>query len=99
MARSSHSEEQKEQAVRLYLQGEPVRSLAKQFKISVPGMYLWIKNAREDAAEEARRSALSPTAQKKEDEVNLKLRVQHLENENALLKKRLFDLMIETGKI
>jgi transposase-like protein len=91
--------EQINQAVKRYLEGEQVVALAKEYKISVPGFYLWIKRAREAAAAQAALVDISPKQQEKDQAISLRLRVDKLQQENDQLKKKLFELMLKHGEI
>jgi transposase-like protein len=82
-------------AVRRYMQGESAASLARQYKISRAGMYLWIKKAREGAAQQARMREIGAEGISRETRINKDLRIRQLENENRELKQRLFDLMLK----
>ena len=91
--RSKVTEHERETAVKRYSQGEPVTALAKQYKVSVPAVYQWIAQAKEDQAELVRRSRMSPETTRLEGKVNLDLLVKEQAQTIAALKARLLDLM------
>lgn len=99
VTRIVHTPEQREKAVKRYMGGEQARSLAKEFKVSVPGLYLWIKNAKEDAARKVRAADLGPEGMKREADTTVRLKMRHLEQENDTLKKKLFELMLKHGEL
>lgn len=96
---SKHSETDIKKAVERYAQGEPVRALAKQYKVSVPAVYLWIKRAKEEMADKARKSGMRPETRKLEEDINLDLLVKEQAAQIEGLKRKLFELMVETGKL
>lgn len=82
-------------AVKKYLQGEPVESLAKQYKVSRAGMYLWIKKARTEATHEARVRDIGKAGVDRESQINKDVLIRQLKRENDELKQKLFKLMLD----
>ena len=99
MARIIHNQDAIEKAVKRYMAGEQVTALAKELKVSVPGFYLWIKKAKEAAAETARKRSMSPATITAEERIAAVMTARELKQENERLKKALFNLMLETGKL
>lgn len=87
------------QAVRRYMAGEAVETLAKEYRVSTAGVYLWLKKAKEEAARNKRLAEIGPKGVAKEDSISKELRLRQLEQENDKLKKALFDLMVKHGEI
>lgn len=91
--KSKVSDHEREQAVKRYAGGEAVTALAKQYKVSVPAVYQWIAQAKEEQAEQVRRARMSPETTKLEGKINLELLVKEQAQTIASLKARLLDLM------
>lgn len=99
VARLVHSRDAIEKAVKRYMAGEQVTALAKEFKVSVPGLYLWIKKAKEQAAEHAKYDGMGTGAKAQDQVLKDRMSLAALRAENEKLKKALFNLMLETGKL
>lgn len=84
-----------DKAVEAYLSGENVNSLAKRYKMSRAGMYLWIRKAREDAAAAAHRLDVGSKGIEQEKKISDRLKVKGLEQENRELKQKLFELLVK----
>ena len=89
----------KEQVVKRYLAGEDARSLARENKVSVAGVYLWIKKARNEKAQAMARQDMTPEDLRRESLDELRQRVQVLTTENDRLKRVVFEYMVQAGKI
>lgn len=87
------------QAVKRYLAGEPAAELAKEYKVSRPGFYLWIKKHKEELVELAKRSNMSAESIDKSDKINTAIENQALKAEVVRLKQKLFELMDAAGKL
>jgi transposase len=93
MARKSqHSQATIKRLVQRASRGESVEALAKEFKISRAGAYLWIRKVREAAMHEA---VKSPPTRAEEQAITVKALLQ----ENARLKRRLFELLVKYGEL
>lgn len=92
---ATRSDKEIEKAVERYLKGENVNSLAKQYGISRAGLYLWIKKAREAATEKSRLDAIGVKGAETETRISKDLELKALREDNARLRKALFDLMIK----
>ena len=97
--KSKHTSDQISKAVQRYVQGDQVTVLAKEYKVSVPGMYLWIAKARDEAAEQVRRQAMSPGTVEIDKKVNVELQLKAVMVDNDRLRRKLLDLMIKSGEL
>ena len=97
--RSKHSSAAIEAFVKRYLQGESVVALAKEAHISRPGFYLWIDKYKDTVIEVAKRANMSAPDIEQSKAVDLKIENRALKEERDMLKRKLFDLMLETGRI
>ena len=92
--KSKVSEHDKDTAVKRYAANEAsVIALAKQYKVSVPAVYQWIRVAKERQAEALKAARMSPETARIDKKVNLELLVKEQEQQIAALKSRLLDLM------
>lgn len=92
-------EDRVKSAVKRYLAGEQVQALAKEYKVSRPGFYLWINKYKEDLVAQAKRAGMSAESIEKSDKVNLAIENQAMKAEIARLKQKLFELMDAAGKL
>lgn len=82
------------EAVKRYLAREgSVEELAKEYKVSRPGFYLWIKRYKEDLVAQAKRAGMSAESIEASDKVNLAIENQAMKVEITRLKQKLFELM------
>lgn len=88
-----------QKAVKRYLEGEQVIALAKEYKVSRPGFYLWIKKYKEDMIEEAKHKNMSAPSLDKAEKVNLVVENNAMKGEIQRLKQKLFELMLSTDKL
>lgn len=93
--KTTRSQKEIDSAVKRYLAGEAVNGLTKEYKISRAGLYLWIRKAKEGATTEARNRDLGPKGVEQESRINKDLRLKQLEQENEVLKRKLFELMVK----
>lgn len=93
------SHEKIEEAVKRYLAGESAAVLAKYYKISRPGFYLWIKKVQAEMLDKAKHANMTPASLEKSDRVTMRVEIGALKAENERLKRKLFEMMIETGKL
>lgn len=91
----TRSQKEIDAAVKRYIAGESVNGLTKEYKISRAGLYLWIRKAKQGAATEARNRDLGPKGVEQETRINKDLRLKQLEQENEILKRKLFEMMIK----
>jgi transposase len=99
MARkTTRSQKEIDAAVKRYLDGENATKVAKTYKVSRAGLYLWIKKRQEAAVEAAHEKDLGPRGVEQETRINKDLRLKQLEEENRKLKARLFQLMNKYGE-
>ena len=102
---SKFTEDQKAKAVKAYASDQStVRELSKQYKVSVPQLYNWIHKAKEEAvkntAVELKRIRLGLNEDgTKPPIVDNQLIIKEQEATIAMLKAKLLDLMIETGRL
>lgn len=95
----THPQKEIDKAVKRYLEGEDVNTLARDYKMSRAGMYIWIRKARENAATAHRSAEIGPKGVESEARISKDLRLKACESEVRALKQKLFELMLETGKL
>ncbi len=88
-----------EKAVNRYLQGESAGTLAKEYKISRPGFYLWVNKYKEQLVEAAKRANVSAPNIDKAQKVDLVVENSALRGEVDRLKQKLFELMLKTNNL
>jgi hypothetical protein len=91
--------DQIEEAVKRYMAGESVTVLAKLYKISKPGFYLWVRKCKQALLEQAARKDLKSEDAALVDKRVLIAEIQVLRLENAKLRNKVVSLMIKTGEI
>lgn len=84
-----------DKAVERYLGGEPVDSLAKQYKISRAGFYLWVKRAKQEATTKQRLTEIGEKGVETEKRISKDLELKALREDNERLRKTLFELMVK----
>lgn len=86
-----------DEAVKRHLNGESVEALAKHYKISRAGFYLWVSKAK--AAMLAKAAAVDMTPKEKElsDKRILIAEIQNLKIENRRLRELVLDSMLRKG--
>lgn len=88
-----------DQAVKRFLNREASAvSLAKQYKISKAGFYLWVKKYKQGLLEASKRSGMTPASVEKSDKQTLIAEVQQLKLENRKLRDKVLDYMIRVGE-
>ena len=87
-------EDKIKEAVERYLAGEPAAGLAKEYLVSRPGFYLWIKKYKEARINEAMRSNMTAPNIEKAEKRDLSIENRALKREIAKWKKEYCDLLI-----
>lgn len=88
-----------DQAVKRFLDGgEQAVVLAKLYKISKAGFYLWVKKYKQDLLDKSRRAGLSPDQVQSSDKRTLVTEVEQLRLENRKLRDKVVSLMIKAGE-
>lgn len=93
------SDDKKRSIVERFLAGEQVESLAKEIGASRPALYLWIKAYRDNAMIVDRRANMTEADIEKAEKRDVVIRLRSVEMDRDMYKKKLFDLMVETGRI
>lgn len=88
-----------DEAVRRFMAGEQAVTLAKYYKISKPGFYLWVKKYKEQLLEKSKRQGMTPHDAEVSDKRTLIAEVQSLKLENHKLRDKVVALMIKAGEI
>lgn len=91
-----------DEAVKKHLAGGPgsdVVTLAKQYKISRPGFYLWLKHYKEELVAASDKQGLSPTQIDKLDKQTILAERDALKLENQKLRNKVVSLMIKAGDL
>lgn len=99
MPRIRHPQHVIEQAVRRYLAGEKVPVLAKHYRISRPGFYLWVKKFKAAALERDSRFDMSPQAIESAEIYKRDVEIGALRLELSRVKKKLFEIMVKHSEI
>ncbi|MGO9988929.1 MAG: helix-turn-helix domain-containing protein [Steroidobacteraceae bacterium] len=83
--------------VRRHFSGEPVASLAKEYKVSRATAYVLIMQHKRKLLDEAQRAGV--TSLDKKDKTTLQAELIALRQENAKLRNKVVALMIKAGEI
>jgi transposase-like protein len=79
--------------------GESVTALAKEFKVSRAGAYLWLRRHRDEAIIQSMQRGLSAKSKDKAEKMTLRAENQALKKENAKLRSMVMSLLIKTGGV
>ena len=88
-----------DEAVKRHMAGESAAVLAKLYKISKPGFYLWVKKYKEAMLDRAKRGDMTPQDAETADKRTLIAEIQELKIENRKLRDKLVTLMLKSGEI
>jgi hypothetical protein len=88
-----------DEAVKRRMAGESVAVLAKYYKISRPGFYLWVKKYKEQLLEKSKHNGMSTHDAEVSDKRTLIAEVQALRLENQKLRNKVVSLMIKSGEM
>lgn len=88
-----------DQAVKRFMGGEQAVALAKEYKISRPGFYLWVRKHKEQLLEESKKANMTPADREKSDKKVLSIEIDELRNENRKLREKVISMMIKLGEI
>jgi predicted DNA-binding protein YlxM (UPF0122 family) len=88
-----------DEAFKRYLSGERAVALAKEYKISKPGIYLWIQKGKKMMIENAKRADMSQSDKEAADMLRLRGELDEEKRINARLKNKLIDLMVRAGEL
>jgi transposase len=91
--------DQIDEAVKRYMAGESVAVLAKRYKISKPGFYLWVQKYKQALLEQAERKDLKPKDAALVDKRVLIAEIQALKLENQKLRNKVVSLMVKHGEL
>lgn len=86
-------------AVKRFMNGEQAVVLAKHYKISKPGFYLWVKKYKEELLKNERRGDLSAKDAEVVDKRALIAEVQSLRAEVRTLRDKVISMMIKAGEL
>ena len=86
-------------AVARYLAGDSVTSLARQFGVSKPAVYLWIAKYKKDAIDKQRTADMSPADAAIADKQTLLIEIDALRAENRRLRDKVIASMIKSGEL
>lgn len=75
--------------------GMPVRSLAKQAHVSVPGFYNWIKAYKERLLEKSKTGNMSSKDMELAEKRNMMTELEQLKLENRALRDKVVAMMIK----
>jgi transposase len=78
--------------------GEQAAVLAKLYKVSKAGFYLWVKKYKQDLLDKSKRSGMSQADAKTADKQALIIEVQALKLENRKLRDKVLDYMMKVGE-
>lgn len=88
-----------DEAVKRYMAGEPVTVLSKYYKISRPGMYLWIAKYKEDLLRKASKENMSPKDAATADKRILITENEALKAEVRKLRDKVISMMVKSGEL
>lgn len=88
-----------DQAVKRYMAGEQAVALAKEYKISKPGFYLWVARHKAEILEQAKKQDMTPKDAAIADKRTLLVELEQLRLENRKLREKVVAMMIKSGEI
>lgn len=88
-----------DEAVRRHMAGESAAVLAKFYKISKPGFYLWVKKYKEQLLAQNAREGLTPKEAELTDKRVLIAENQALKLEVRKLRDKVVSMMIKAGEL
>lgn len=89
----------KKAIVERYLAGDKVAALSKEYGVSRPAVYNWIKEYKDEIVNRSRTANMSAADLEHADKRDLRIEVRALTKTVDYLKHKIFDLMVETGSI
>lgn len=84
-----------DEAVKRYMAGEQASTLAKYYKVSKPGLYLWIQKYKRELLEKSGKRDISPEDAELTEKRVLIAELQALKLENKKLRDRVVDMMVK----
>lgn len=87
-----------DEAVKRFMDGEQATVLAKLYKISKAGFYLWVKKYKQDLLENSKRAGMSASDVALSDKRTLVTEVEQLRLENRKLRDKVVSLMMKSGE-
>ena|ERR1700761_3829869 len=97
--RKKFTQEQRDAIVKRYLTGDSVVQLSIEFGVSQPAIYVWVRKYKADMIKSARRQNMLQPDIEKAEKRDLAIENVALKQENLMLRQKLFDICIETGRI
>ena len=88
-----------EEAVKRHLAGESAAVLAKYYKVSKPGFYLWVQKYKADLLERSKHAGMDPHDAEMSDKRTLIAEIQALKQEVQKLRNRLVDNLVKHGEL
>jgi hypothetical protein len=88
-----------EKAVQRYMKGEQAVALAKEYRISKPGFYLWVARHKQELLEKSKTANMTPADAAVADKRTLLVELEALRLENRKLREKLIATMIKSGEI
>ncbi len=88
-----------DEAVKRYLAGESAAVLAKYYKISKPGFYLWVAKYKQELLKNADRAHMSPKDADLVDKRVLLTELEAMRVENRKLRDKVVTLMMKAGEM
>jgi transposase-like protein len=85
--------------IRCHLAGESVTALAREYRVSRAGAYLWLKKHREEVLARSMRVGTTAKSRDKAEKVSLRAENAQLKRENAQLRDKVVSLMVKAGEI
>jgi hypothetical protein len=87
-----------DEAVKRHMAGESAAVLAKFYKISKPGFYLWVSKYKAAMLEKSKTQGMTPHDAEVSDKRTLIVEIQALKQENRKLREIVLDSMLKTDK-
>jgi transposase len=97
--KTTRPQSQIDEAVKRFMNGEQAVVLAKHYKISKPGFYLWVKKYKEELLRTSKTGDMTPHQAELSDKRTLIAEVQALKLENQKLRNKVVSLMIKSGEM
>lgn len=99
MAKSKFPQHVKDKVVKRFFAGEQATALAKEYKVSKPGLYQWAAKAKKDLLEQSKQANMTPEDIEKSSKKVMAIELEQLRLENRKLRDRILAMMIKSGEI
>ena len=99
MVKSKFPQHVKDKVVKRFFAGEQATALAKEYKVSKPGLYQWAAKAKKEILEQQKQVNMSPEDVEHASKKVMAIELEQLWLENRKLRVRILAMMIKSGEI